>query len=122
MEKANEFVTKLLADRSAAHVAHWRTGSYSAHVSLGEFYDSLADLTDGFVEQYQGYHARRMEPRVVAVSVDTQEIDDSLELSCEWIEMNRYKVCDREDTSLQNTIDEILRLYQTTLYKLRMLK
>lgn len=122
MEKANEFVTKLLADRSAAHVAHWRTGSYSAHVALGEFYDELSDLTDGFVEQYQGYYARRMDPRVVAVSVDTQEIDDSLELSCEWIEMNRYKVCDREDTSLQNTIDEILRLYQTTLYKLRMLK
>jgi hypothetical protein len=122
MEKANEFVTKLLADRSAAHVAHWRTDSYSAHVALGEFYDSLTDLTDGFVEQYQGYYARRMEPRIVAVSVNTKEIDDSLELSCEWIEMNRYKICDREDTSLQNTIDEILRLYQTTLYKLRMLK
>jgi hypothetical protein len=122
MEKANEFVTKLLADRSAAHVAHWRTEEFSAHVALGQFYDKLTDLVDGFVEQYQGYYRKRMEPKVVAVTVDTPHIDDALELSCEWIEANRYKVCDREDTSLQNTIDEVVKLYQTTLYKLRMLK
>ena len=120
MSKANDFVTKLLADRSAAHVAHWRTDSYSQHVALGEFYGELSDLTDGFVEQYQGYYAKRMEPKVVAVTVDG--IDDMLELSCEWIEANRYQVCDRDDSALQNTIDEIVRLYQTTLYKLRMLK
>jgi DUF1680 family protein len=122
MEKANELVTKLLADRSAAHVAHWATGSYSAHVALAEFYDAVVDLVDGFVEQYQGYYAKRMEPKVVALSVTADGIDDMLELSCEWIEANRYKVCDRDDTSLQNTIDEVVKLYQTTLYKLRMLK
>lgn len=122
MEKANDFVTKLLADRSAAHVAHWRTGSYSAHVALGEFYAALTELLDGFVEQYQGYYGKRMEPKVVGLAVSADGIDEMLEMSCEWIEANRYKVCDREDTSLQNTIDEIVALYQTTLYKLRMLK
>lgn len=122
MSKANDFVTKLLADRSAAHVAHWRTDSYSQHVALGEFYDELSDLMDGFVEQYQGYYAKRMEPKVVGLAVSADGIDDMLELSCEWIEANRHQVCDREDSALQNTIDEIVRLYQTTLYKLRMLK
>lgn len=122
MSKANDFVTKLLADRSAAHVAHWRTDSYSQHVALGEFYDELSDLMDGFVEQYQGYYAKRMEPKVVGLAVSADGIDDMLELSCECIEANRYQVCDREDSALQNTIDEIVRLYQTTLYKLRMLK
>lgn len=119
--KADDFVTKLLADRSAAHVAHWRTPSFSQHMALGSFYDELTDLTDGFVEQYQGYYNKRMAPEVVGVAVSA-DIDEMLESSAEWIETNRYEVCDKDDTALQNTIDEIVRLYQTTLYKLRMLK
>jgi len=45
-----------------------------------------------------------------------------LDTQVEWIERNRFDVCDKDETSLQNTIDEIVRQYQTTLYKLRMLK
>lgn len=122
MSKADDFVTKLLADRSAAHVAHWATGSYSQHVALGDFYGALSDLVDGFVEQYQGYYGKRMSPKVVGADVKVDQIDDTLEMHCEWIEAYRYEVCDKDDTSLQNVIDEIVSLYQTTLYKLRMLK
>ena len=32
--------------------------------------------------------------------------------------MYRYQICEKDETSLQNTIDEIVRLYQTTLYLL----
>jgi hypothetical protein len=37
------------------------------------------------------------------------------------IEEMRYKVVKKEDTTLQNIIDEILALYFTTLYKLKFL-
>ncbi len=37
------------------------------------------------------------------------------------IEANRYKFCDKEETSIQNIIDEIVALYLSTLYKLRFL-
>jgi hypothetical protein len=37
------------------------------------------------------------------------------------IEANRYKVVDKEDSSLQQLIDNIVQLYLTTLYKLRFL-
>lgn len=120
MNIADEFVTRQLQARTLAHIEHWATSSFSAHMALGSFYDSLTDLVDGFVEQYQGYYGKRMSPQADAGPPRT--IDDYLEAQVEWIERNRYKVCDKEETSLQNTIDEVVALYQTTLYKLRMLK
>lgn len=116
MSKAEEFVSKALFDRDAAHLAHWKTKSFSEHKALNEFYDELLELIDGFVEQYQGYYGGRM-----AISRDGGNSDDirkSLEGSMEWIESNRYEICDKTETPLQNTIDEIVRLYQHTLYML----
>lgn len=119
MSKADDFVTKLLSARSAAHVAHWATKSYAEHVALNEFYDAITGLMDTFVEQYQGYYGRLMSPKVASVEVDN--IQSILDMQCDWFEANRYQICEREETALQNTIDEILRLYCTTLYKLKFL-
>ena len=121
MEKANDFASLLVKSRSLGHVAHWATDSFSKHMALGEFYEGLSDLMDTFVEQYQGYYGKRM-----TVAIDKCDLQDDvageLESHMEWIEKNRYQVCDKGETALQNTIDEIVKLYQTTLYKLRMLK
>lgn len=121
MTTADEFVSLLLKARSVSHVAHWATDSFSKHMALGEFYDSISDLVDGFVEQYQGYYEKRMAPKVEAAD-DGGDITKFLDTQVEWIERNRFDVCNKDETSLQNTIDEIVRQYQTTLYKLRMLK
>lgn len=120
MTVADEFVTLLLQARSLAHVEHWATDSFSKHMALGEFYDQLTNLTDGFVEQYQGDYEKRMKPQVKGATSD--DIIDTLELQQAWIQRNRFEVCEKDETPLQNTIDEIVRLYQTTLYKLRFLK
>jgi hypothetical protein len=37
------------------------------------------------------------------------------------IEDARYDVCDKNETALQNIIDEIVGLYLSTLYKLKFL-
>lgn len=117
MTKAEEFVSYSLQDRDLAHLAHWKTTSYAEHKALGEFYDELLDLIDEFVEQYQGYYGGRM-------SIDRADgmpnypIEKTLERSMEWIESHRYEICDKTETSLQNTIDEIVRLYQHTQYLL----
>jgi len=44
-----------------------------------------------------------------------------LEDSLKKVEDLRYKVCDKEDTAIQNIIDSIVDLYLSTLYKLRFL-
>lgn len=121
MEKANEFVSLLVKSRSRGHVAHWATDSYSQHVAFSAFYEGLTELTDEFVEQYQGYYGKRLKVKVEACDLD-DNVAAELEEHMEWIERYRYEVCNKDETPLQNAIDEIVALYQTTLYKLRMLK
>lgn len=116
MKKAEEFVSKALFDRDAAHIAHWKTKSYAEHKALNEFYDELLELIDGFVEQYQGYYGGRM--TIKREDGNDDDIRDLLSFRAEWIEMYRYQICDKDETALQNTIDEILRLYETTQYML----
>lgn len=116
MSKAEEFVSKALFDRDAAHLAHWKTKSFAEHKALNEFYDGLLELIDGFVEQYQGYYGKRMD--IKRQDGDDSNIRDLIEARAEWIERVRYEICDRDETPLQNTIDEIVRLYQHTQYML----
>ena len=117
MNKAEEFVSKALLDRDLAHLAHWKTKSFAEHKALNDFYDELLDLIDGFVEQYQGYYGGRMAIER-ADNSKSEDIREALEDRVEWIEMYRYQICDEDETSLQNTIDEIIRLYQNTQYML----
>jgi hypothetical protein len=48
-------------------------------------------------------------------------IIEFLEQSLKDIEGMRYEVCDKNDTPIQNIIDEIIALYLSTLYKLKFL-
>jgi hypothetical protein len=116
MNTAEQFVSEVLLARDRAQLAHWKTESYAQHVALGEFYDGVLVLIDGFVEQYQGYYIERSEDE------KNDDILDLLDYQVEWIEMKRYSICDKDETALQNTIDEIVKQYQTTIYKLRFLK
>lgn len=117
MNTAEQFVSLVLLARDVTHLAHWKTKSYAEHKALNEFYDGVLELIDGFVEQYQGYYGNRMD---IKRSEDDGKASpkEVLEYQCEWIEMKRYSICAKEDTALQNTIDEILRQYQSTLYML----
>ena len=117
MNKAEEFVSLVLLDRDTAHLAHWKTKSYAEHKALGEFYDGVLDLIDGFVEQYQGYYGGRMNIQR-ADTGNITDIREALEDRTEWIESYRYEICEEDETSLQNTIDEVVRLYQSTQYLL----
>lgn len=117
MNTAEQFVSLVLLARDVTHLAHWKTKSYAEHKALNEFYDAILDLIDGFVEQYQGYYNKRM---AITRSEDDGKASprEVLEYQAEWIEMKRYSICEKDETALQNTIDEILRQYQHTLYML----
>jgi hypothetical protein len=49
-------IQRLLQTRDQAHLFHWNTKSYAAHVALGSFYDSLLDSIDSFFENSKGKH------------------------------------------------------------------
>lgn len=121
MKLAGQYAALLLLGRDLAHRAHWRTRSYAQHMALAAFYEGIVGLADGFVEAYQGRYNELLEVPLIDNDFEG-EIADVLEQQMAWIEDNRKKICEREESALHNLIDESVALYQTTMYKLRFLE
>ena len=113
-----DFVGTLFLARDVAHSVHLNTRSFSKHTALKEFYDNIVDLADKFAETYQGRHGL-IGPITLMSAKKTGNIVEFLEDSMADIEKMRYECCKKEETSIQNIIDEIVGQYLSTLYKLK---
>jgi chloramphenicol O-acetyltransferase len=118
--KAADFVGILFLARDVAHSVHLNTRSYAKHKALQRFYENVIEVADDFSEAYQGRHGL-MGPISLLSAKKTSNIIEFLESSLEEIEGARYDVCSKEDSAMQNLIDNIVDLYLSTLYKLRFL-
>lgn len=117
---AAEFVGQLFLARDVAHSVHLNTRSYSKHVALNTFYDSIIDHADAFAEAYQGRNGL-IGPITLHSAKKTNNILEFLESQLADLEAARYSVAPKTDSSLQQLIDNIVELYLTTIYKLRFL-
>lgn len=117
---AAEFVGTLFLARDVAHSVHLNTRSFAKHKALNEFYDEIVGLADTFAEAYQGRHSL-IGPIALMGAKKQSNITEFLQDSLADIENGRYEVCDKDDTAMQNIIDEIVGLYLGTLYKLKFL-
>jgi hypothetical protein len=117
---AAQLMGLLFLCRNVAHSVHLNTRSYSKHVALNTFYDSVIDHADAFAEAYQGRHGL-IGPIAIPAAKKTTNIIEFLQDQLAEIEKGRYDVCEKTDTPIQNIIDEIIGLYLSTLYKLRFL-
>jgi hypothetical protein len=115
-----DLIGHLFLARDVTHSVHLNTRSYAKHKALGSFYGKIIDLADDLAEQYQGRHGL-IGPITLHSAKKTTNVVEFLEDSLKEVENIRYKVCDKEDTAIQNTIDEIVGLYLSTLYKLKFL-
>lgn len=116
-----DFVCCLLQGVTDTHIMHWTTSSYSEHQALGEFYDSLSDLTDQWVEAFMGkYGVLTKFPAVM----DSSSSMPVMYLQAKRKQVAAYRTTDQfpQDSELQNIIDEIVSLMDSTLYKLMRLK
>lgn len=112
------FITRLLHCVTVTHMLHLNTRSFSEHMALGDFYEGLDDLTDSLAEQYQGKYG--------LIKFETEEVEPAMSALEYVMSISEYVTEERNslpmDTELQNTIDEIQSLINSTLYKLRFLK
>lgn len=114
-----ELIGRTFHARDLAHRHHWKTGSYAAHMALGDFYESIHGLVDEVVETYQGLFGL-----VADVDPVTGEVDDMvvyLRDEAEWIESNRELISGGSN-AIGNLIDSVTGLYLKTVYKLENLK
>ena len=117
-----EFAGHMLCTAVAAHFMHWSTSSYAAHKALGEYYDAIPGLVDAVVEAHQGcyglvgkFQARMDTPRGKGVEAMVSYFRDQKT----YLDKIRKRLPD--DSNIQNEIDVIATLIDSTLYKLRFL-
>lgn len=119
-----QFIAVLFLARDLAHRAHLRTtgkGSGWRHDTLGKFYEEVIDLADELTETYQGCELTLIDIPLLDNEFPG-EILDSMKAQLKWIKANRYKAVDKEETHLHNIIDEIVALYDRTIFKLNFLE
>jgi len=122
--KTNDFaemVSLLLHSRTQAHILHLQTKSYPEHMALNAYYDGIGDLVDGLVESYQGQYGIIENYKSYDIQ-NYKSTDDTIKYLngiCEKV--NKLRDCCK-DSYIQNQIDTICELVNSTLYKLKFLK
>jgi hypothetical protein len=120
MDPIAQFVSTLFASRTQAHIFHLQTQSFSQHSALNTYYDEIVGLTDGLIESYQGKYGII---RGYSSPSSFREDDDTIkyfEGLVKYVELTREKIS--QDSYLQNQVDEIVALLESTLYKLKNLR
>jgi len=116
-DETAEFVATLLHSSTVTHFMHWSTNSFAVHQALGEYYDEIIELTDQFAEAYMGrYDQLKKFPAEFHTATDPVKYMEGMK---EFVEEARQEL--PQDSELQNIVDEIADLINTTLYKLRFL-
>lgn len=110
-----EIIGVMFMSRTYAHMAHLKTGSFSQHKALNEFYDGVVDLADSLAEASQGLFGRLDIPFV--------DMMDSVTEPIKGIENQAAKIKQLSSTCsepyLGNILQEIEALYRKTLYLLK---
>lgn len=119
-----QFIAVLFLARDLAHRAHLRTtgpGSFSAHEALGDFYPAIIELADRLAETYQGSELTLIDIPLLDNEFPG-EILDSMKAQAKWVKANRYKAVKKEDPHMQQIIDDIVEMYDRTIFKLHFLE
>ena len=117
-EEVSEFVAALLHSSTVTHFMHWATNSYAHHIALGEYYDQIIELTDQFAEAYMGkYEQLKKFPKDFHTSEEPEKYLVGIQ---SFVAEARKHL--PQDTELQNIVDEIADLINTTIYKLKFLE
>ena len=112
------FVATLFHSGTNAHFMHLQTDSYSKHIALNEYYDTIIELTDKWAEAYQGcYSIIQSYPRDFHLATDPVKYITGIK---KFIKDIRTELPD--ESELQNIVDEIADLVDGTLYKLKAFK
>jgi len=117
-DESAEFIAAMLHSGTVAHFMHLSTDSFSVHQALNTYYTEIIDLVDQYAEAFMGRYGQiKKWPQEFHNAKDPVEYLTSLK---DFVEDARKEL--PQDSELQNLVDEIADLINSTLYKLRFLK
>ena len=110
-------IMELFHSSTNSHVQHLKTRSFSAHMALGNYYKEVLERADAIAEAYQGRYGIIDYPNL-PYKLESDSIM-MLKGLRRYIDDNRLAMTDCSE--IQNLIDEVVALIDTTLYKLEFL-
>ena len=113
-----EFLLKLLHAATNGHILHLQTKSYAEHKALQGYYEKLPDAVDTIIEQWQGAYQMIIEYPSVYEAPKADALQEVTYIR-DFIVANRAVVGDY--TSIQNEVDALLSIVESTMYKLTFL-
>jgi len=123
MNPIANFFSTLFASRTQAHIYHLQTPSYAAHIALQGYYEGIIPILDPLIESIQGKNGiitGYTAPGQVREYISCEEIIAYFTALAMYVEQNRNKL--PQDSYVQNQVDMISELINSTIYKLKFLK
>lgn len=114
-----EFLLTLMHSSTNTQILHRQTRSYSEHKALGEYYEAIIPLVDSLTETIQGLEGEIIDYPVDYYGPASSGLEELTSLK-EYVSEERKGLPDNSE--VQNIVDEIAALIDSTLYKLKFLK
>lgn len=120
MTPVSKFISTLLNSREQAHIFHLQSPSYAQHKALQKYYEDIVELIDSYVETYQGKYGI-VKGYVLATQLfEDNSVEKYFTGLSKFVDMSRKEL--PPDGELNNIVDEVAGLVNSTLYKLKFLK
>jgi hypothetical protein len=113
-----EFFLKLLHAATNGHILHLQTKSYSEHKAMQKYYEELPDLVDSIIEEWQGAYQIIVEYPSTYQAPNPDALTE-VTIIRDFVVANRAIV--GPYTSLQNSVDNLMSLFDSTIYRLTFL-
>ena len=118
-----EFIGVLLHSATITHFMHLQVtgeGSNAKHMALAAYYDGIVDLADSLAEAIQGCEKSIITGYPTMFANVNNEPVEYLESLKSFIATNRAGIS--TESNIQNEIDSIATLIDSTIYKLTFLR
>ena len=115
-----EFIGNLFHSATITHFMHLQSKSYSQHIALGTYYDEIIELVDAVAESIQGCYGE-------LITTYPQMFSNVSVTPLEYMTMLQVFVADSrvdlpQESNIQNEVDNIATLIDSTIYKLAFLE
>ena len=126
MNPLANFFSTLFASRTQSHVYHLGAigiGSFAAHLALQAYYEGIIPIVDPLIESIQGKSGLITGWSNVGELRDFSSTEEALKyFQALYLYVEQYRSQLPQDTYVQNQVDTIVELINSTIYKLKFLK
>jgi hypothetical protein len=118
-----KFIGNLLHSATITHIMHFQAegeGSYATHIALAAYYDGIVDLIDIITETIQGSECEIIRDYPISYAINIKNPIQYMTSLKKYVAEARVDM--PQDSNVQNEIDNIATLIDSTLYKLTFLR